>query len=490
VNARARSALGAALLAACAPLAHAAADRTKPPSTGSPRSLRLPPIQKLALASGLPVILAETREVPTVEVLLVIRTGAASDPQGRAGLAAMTADMLDEGAGGKDALTLADALDLVGAELTTSSSWDASVIRMHVPSARLSAALPLMADVALRPSFRSKDLDRLRKEYLTSILQARDDPAELGALALAKAVFGEGHRYGFPVTGDARSIATLRLSDLRTFHTTHYKPGNAALIVAGDADAANLLPLLEKVFGPWRKGGAPPAPVPDAAQVNGRFVWLVDRPGSAQSVIRIGRVGPPRVNNDYHALEVMNTLLGGSFTSRLNDNLREQHGYAYRARSGFDYRRAVGVFAAAADVQTASTADALSEFLRELQRIRSPASKEEVERARNYLAFGYAEDFETTRQIAGKLADQVVYGLLEDEFTSFVSKVQNVDARAVQRAAEAEIDTGNMAIVVVGDREKVERGLRTLGLGQINVLSVDQLMGPPPRFEAAPGGSP
>jgi predicted Zn-dependent peptidase len=482
-----RAALGAGALASLAALASAAGpDRTKPPSAAAPRPVRLPPLQKMALGNGLPVILLDVREVPVVEVALVVRAGAASDPQGRSGAAAMTAEMLDEATGGRDALAIADALDLLGAELRTSCGWDASHVRLHVPAARFQAALPLFADVALRPALRQKDLDRLRREALTELLQAREEPRRIAAFALDRAVFGEGHRYGQPLRGDAASIQALKTAELRAFHTRHYRPENAALVVVGTIDAATLLPQLEKTFGAWQKGGQPNPGIADAAPSYGRQLWLIDRPGAAQSVIRIGRVAPGRATPDFHALQVMNTLLGGSFTSRLNDNLREQHGYAYGASSRFDYRRAAGLFVAASDVQTPSTADALREFMSELQRIRTPARKDEVERARAFLAAGYASEFETTREIAAKLAEQFVFALLEDEFTSFVPKALDVDAKAVQRVATASIDPGNLAIVVVGDRAKIERGLQQLDLAAINVLSVEQLMGPPPKIEAPP----
>ncbi len=479
-----RATLASVLVAAFAAGAQAApADRSKPPAVGSPKALRLPPAQKLALTNGLPVILFEMREVPAIEMQLVVKAGAGSDPLNRTGLAAMTADLLDEASGARDALAIADALELLGAELRTGCSWDATTVQLHVPAARFAAALATFSDVAMRPAFRQKDLDRVRRETLTDLLQARDDPRRIASHALNRAVFGDGHRYGLPLRGDAASVVALRIGDLRNFHNKHFRPENAALIVVGATDAATLLPLLEKAFGTWQKGGTP-APQPgDAAQTAGRQVWIVDRPGSAQSAIRVGRVGPSRATPDYHALEVLNTLLGGSFTSRLNDNLREQHGYSYGASSRFDYRRAVGLFVATSDVFTPVTADALREFMSELVRIRTPAKKEEVERARGYLAASYAQDFETTRQIASKLAEQFALGLLDDEFASFVPKVMNVDAKLVQRAAGLSIDPGNLAIVIVGDRAKIEKAVQALDLGPINALTVEQVMGPAPKID-------
>lgn len=466
------------LAAASSAAAQTAADRSRPPSPEPPRPLRLPPVQRLTLANGLPVHLVERREVPTVEVLLVVRSGAAADPLDRSGLAAVTADMLDEGAAGKDALALADAIEFLGAEVRTASSWDFSTVALSVPVARLEPALALMADVALRPDIPAPELERLRKRALTALLQARAVPGQVASYAMAQALF-PGHRYGLPAGGTAASLAALQAADLRAFHGQHYRPGNAALVVVG-AVGADVAPLLERAFGSWAAGPPAPGRLAPPPQVKGRRIVLIDKPGAAQSVLRVGRVGPPRATDDYHALEVMNTLLGGSFTSRLNDNLREQHGYAYGAGSAFGYRLAGGTFQAAADVQTQSTAEALTELLKELGRIATPATAAEVERARNYLALGYAEEFETNAQVASKMAEQIVYGLAPDFFTTFVPRALAVGAAEVARAARR-VDPSSAVVVVVGDRKTVEPRLRALGAGEVVVRSVDEVLGPPPN---------
>lgn len=471
--------LGGVLLAAPA---LAQADRSAPPKPGPVRPLRLPPVERLALSNGLPVLLVPMPEVPVVEVLLVVRAGAAADPAGREGLARMTADMLDEGAGGRDALALADAVDFLGAQLDTAASWDASTVRLRVPTARLADALPMMADVALRPDFPETELVRLRKEALTDLLQARDVPGRIASRALAQAVFGTAHRYGRPEGGDAGSIGALTVADLSAFHAGRYRPPAATLVVAGDV-TREVLPQLEKAFGAWRAPSAPAAAAAAPAPLKGRTVWLVDKPGAAQSAIRIGAVGPSWSAPGYAPAEVMNTLLGGSFTSRLNDNLREQHGYTYGARSGFQRNRNGGLFVALADVQTDKTAPAVTEFLKELERIRTPAKPEEAERARSYAALGYAGDFETTTQVARRMADRVVYDLPEGFFEEFVPKALAVDVASIQSAAHAVVDPARMAFVVVGDRKAVEGPLRALGLGTVRTLTVDDVMGPAPAVE-------
>jgi predicted Zn-dependent peptidase len=457
-------------------------DRSAPPKPGPVKPLKLPAVERLALSNGVGVLLVPMHEVPVAEVLLVVRAGATADPAGREGLARTTADMLDEGAGGRDALALADAIDYLGAQLGTEASWDASIVRLRVPVARLAEALPVMADVALRPDFPESELRRLRKEALTDLLQARDVPGRIASRALAQAVFGTAHRYGRPEGGDAASISAFTVADLRAFHAARYVPSAATLVVAGDV-TRDVLPLVEKAFGAWRTATAPAPGVAAPVALEARTVWLVDKPGAAQSAIRVGAVGPSWSVPGYAAAEVMNTLLGGSFTSRLNDNLREQHGYSYGAASRLLRYRTGGLFVAFSDVQTDKTAPAVSEFLKELERIRTPAKTEEAERARSYAALGYAGDFETTTQVARRMADRVVYDLPEGFFEEFVPKALATDTAALQAAARALVDPARMAYVVVGDRKAVEGPLRALGLGTVRTLTVDEVMGPAPAVE-------
>ena len=468
---------GLVLVAASVTLAAQQPDRKQPPPLGPAPSLKLPAIQKQRLSNGLAVWIVEHHEVPLAQINLIVRSGSAADPIGKYGVGSLTAAMLDEGAGTRSSLDLADAIEFLGANLSTASSFDASSVRMSVPVSKLAEALPLMSDVALRPTFPSADLDRLRKERLTGLLQARDNAGALIQLAFPRIVFGPTHRYGTSANGLPATIEALTVDDLKTFYRSHFRPDNATLLVVGDLTPATALPMLERAFGNWKADGMAPlvADVPNAPQLTKRQVYLVDKPEAAQSQIRIGWVGVSRSTPDYAVLEVLNTVLGGSFTSRLNQNLREKNGYAYGASSGFDMRLSAGPFLAAAGVQTDKTADALKEFFNELNGILTPVPPDELAKARNYVALGFPGEFETTSDMARKLEELVIYNLPDTTFSDFVPSVTAVTAADLQRAAARFVQPERMAVVVVGDLKLIEGPIRALNLGPITRVPVDSL---------------
>ena len=468
---------GLVLVAASVTLAAQQPDRKQPPPLGPAPALKLPAIQKQLLSNGLAVWIVEHHEVPLAQINLIVRSGSAADPIGKYGVGSLTAAMLDEGAGTRSSLDLADAIEFLGANLSTASSFDASSIRMSVPVSKLAEALPLMSDVALRPSFPVSELDRLRKERLTGLLQARDNAGALIQLAFPRIVFGPTHRYGTSANGLPATIEALTVDDLKTFYRSHFRPDNATLLVVGDLTPATALPMLERAFGNWKADGMAPlvADVPNAPQLTKRQVYLVDKPEAAQSQIRIGWVGVSRSTPDYAVLEVLNTVLGGSFTSRLNQNLREKNGYAYGASSGFDMRLSAGPFLASAGVQTDKTADALKEFFNELNGILTPVPPDELAKARNYVALGFPGEFETTSDMARKLEELVIYNLPDTTFSDFVPSVTAVTAADLQRAAARFVQPERMAVVVVGDLKLIEGPIRALNLGPITRVPVDSL---------------
>ncbi len=458
-----------------------APDRSHPPAPGPPAPLQPPSIQKQRLSNGLPVWIVEMHKVPVAQVNLVVFSGTANDPPGKFGVASLTAALLEEGAGSRSALEVADAVDYLGADLGATSSSDFSSVRLNVPVARLSDALPIMADVALRPTFPRDELERQRQQRLTSLLQGRDDPPTISSVAFSRILYGKAHRYGTPQSGTAETIKAFTPDDLRAFYMSAFRPENATLLAAGDFTADKVMPLFEKSFGAWKASGAAATEkLPAVEQPSTRQIDLIDKPGAPQSQIRIGWIGVPRSTPDYFPLRVLNTILGESFSSRLNTNLREVHGYSYGASSTFDMRADAGPFFAAAGVQTDKTAEALKEFFNELTAILKPVPADELARAKNYVALRYPSAFETTGDISRRLEDALVYHLPDDYFAKYVQNIQAVTAADVQRVAQKYIQPGRFVVVVVGDLKVIEPGIRALNLGPIKVMTIDDVFGPKP----------
>jgi predicted Zn-dependent peptidase len=454
-----------------------APDRSHPPAVGPTPELRLPAIEKQTLSNGLQVWVMGVHKVPTVHLQLVVRTGSAGDPAGRYGLASFTADMLDEGAGARNALEIADAIDFLGADLSAAAAVDASTVDLQVPVARLADALAVMTDVVAHPTFPDEELKRLRDERLASLLEAQDDPEELVQVAFPHVVFGARHRYGSPAMGTESSLKAITAADLKAFHAAQYRPSNAALIVVGDVTAATVVPQLERSLGTWKEGaaGAAPARVADAPQLTARHVYLVDKPGAAQSAIRIGWVGAARSTPDYYSMRVLSGVLGESFSSRLNHNLREVHGYAYGAGSRFDMRRVSGLFYASASVQTDKTSDALKEFFVELKNIHDPIPADELTKTKNFAARLVPRYFETEIAAAGALAAEYIYDLPADYYQTFGARIGAVSAEDVRHAADKYIQPDKFAVVIVGDRKAIEPGVKALNLGPLTVVDAAEI---------------
>jgi predicted Zn-dependent peptidase len=463
-------------------LAAQAPDRSHPPQPGPPPTLSLPTVQKRQLSNGLPVQLVELHEVPLVQVNLLVSRGSADDPSGRFGIASLTASMLEEGADSRSALEIADAVDFLGADLGTASGIDSTVVRLHVPVSRLGEALPIMADIATRPTFPSDELERLRQERLVGLLQARDRAPTIASIAFQRVLYGPTYRFGTPVFGTAATIKSFKTDDLRGFYASRFRPGNAALIVVGDVLPEKVMPLLETSFGSWKAEGTGPAQaqLTEAQEPARREVYLVDKPGAAQSEIRTGWIGVPRSTPDFFPILVMNTILGGSFTSRLNMNLREKHGYAYGADSSFSMYVAAGPFTASAAVQSDKTTEALKEFFNELNGMLQPVPAEELARAKNYVALRFPGGFETTGDISRRLEELALYRLPDDYYAKYVPNIQAVTAADVQRVAQKYIQPARFVVVVVGDLKAIEPGIRALNLGAVKVLSLDDVFGPAP----------
>ncbi|MCA9731025.1 insulinase family protein [candidate division KSB1 bacterium] len=452
-------------------------DRSGPPQLGPAASLKLPPLQQFSLKNGLRIYLMEKHNVPLVQANLYINSGSVDDPAAKLGLASITMDMLNEGAAGKNALELADAIDFLGANLGTGANMHSCEVTLNTPVSKLAAAFTLMADVVLRPDFPEDELKRIVKQRLNSLVQNHDQPGTIATAMFNKTIFGEDHPYGRTTLGNEKSLRSMNVDDLKAFFSNQFVANNAYMIIVGDVEEKNLKSLLEKNFGEWKKGKINKTQVTSAKPVAGRTIYLVDKPGSAQSVLRIGRIGINRTSDDYFAIKVMNTILGGSFASRLNTNLREEHGYTYGAGTYWDFRPSAGRFMAYSDVQTEVTDKAISEFFKEFAAIREPIPAEELQRGKNYDALSYPGDFEMIRNIAGAIQEMVEFDLPADYFNTYITNELAVTDDATLAVATKYVTPENMAIIIVGDREKIEPGIKELNLGEIKNYTIEDVLG-------------
>ena len=450
-------------------------DRTRLPLVGPDPPFRFPEIRKRPLPNGLSVWTAEHRSVPVLTFVLLLAIGSATDPAESPGLASLTGDMLDEGAGDRTALEVNDALARIGAQFDTEVGPDATILTLTTLARFRERALALLADLVFRPRFAHGEFERVRQLRANRLRQLRDLPPAVADRAFAVLLYGD-HPYGHLAIGTEAALQQIRLDDVRRFHDAAYRPGKATLIAVGDASHDELAAGAAAAFSDWERGPATDATIEEALArartpppPRPRRAAVLDRPGAAQSELRIGHVAASRDTADYHALVVLNMVLGGQFVSRINMNLREDKGYTYGARTSFDFRRGPGPFQLQVSVQTAVTGDAIREVGQELQALLSdrPVSARELDLARAALTRGYPRNFETADQIARSAAQLALYDLPDDYFAQFVPTVSALDLDTLARVAGRHLALDRLVTLIVGDRAQVEPGLAPLDLGPL-----------------------
>lgn len=468
-------------------------DRSRLPVIGPDPSLHLPSIARHRFDSGLRLWTVEHRELPVVSLVLLFPVGVADDPFDRPGLAAFTADMLDEGTRGADAFTIHERIARIGGIFDTEVGSDGTMVSFVTLARFLRPALELLAEMMTEPRLDPEDVRRVRALRLSRLMQLRDVPAAVAERVFTARLYGDFHPYGHTAMGTEASLTSMSVDEMRWFHEERYRKCSPVLVVAGDASHQELIDLVAETWGPtgsWtgydtggyttNGGSSAPGhlhakdwpPLPDT----GSRIALVDRPGAAQSEFRIGRVAAARLTQDFHTLGVLNTSLGGAFVSRINLNLREAKGVTYGARSSFDFRKRPGPYVVQASVQTDATALSVSEVLREIEEMRGtrPITADELTRAQAALVRGFPRGFETAEQIARAVAQLALYALPDDYFDIFVPRVKAVTVEAVTDAARRYLPTHDMQVVVVGDRARVGESLAALGLGQPADVSASQ----------------
>jgi zinc protease len=441
-------------------------DRDRLPVPGPTRNFPFPAIDKSTLPNGLRVWTVRHTQVPLVAFTLLIRRGASSDPAGKDGLAAVTADMLDEGSGDRSAIEIHEALARLGAQFDTDIGSDAMVSSVTVLSRFTRRALDLLSDIVVRPAIRETDFSRVRQLRLHRLTQMRDMPGAVADRAFLKLVYG-ADPYGHSPIGSEASLASMDVDDARAFHARAIRPGVSTLIAVGDCDHAAMVQMASEAFADWTGSGSGEAAdggsLPQPARLN-----VVPRPKAPQSELRIGQVSVARDTPDYHPLVVANTILGGQFVSRINLNLREDKGLTYGARTAFEFRRRPGPFVLQVSVQTSGTATAIAESLGEIAGIRGsrPVTAAELELGIAALTRGYARSFETGEQIGRAALQLALYDLPDDYFEQFVPRIERVTADDVSRVMSRHLDPARMVTLVVGDLDVIGPDLAALGLGE------------------------
>jgi zinc protease len=456
--------------------------RKQPPKPAKANPLTLPVANRFTLPNGLTVLQVEQHNLPVFAANLVVLKGSDANPADKPGLSSFTAAMLNEGTNKRPPLQLADDIDQIGAQLTTASTSDSSSVTVRALTKNADAAFDLLSDVALNPAFSDKEIERVRKTRLTAIAQQKDNPSTIANQVFYHEVYGSNHPYGYLELGTEASNKAISRDDMQSFYKGGYVPRNAALVVAGDFTGPQLRSLAEKYFGKW-SGSAAARTAPVVNSQMRRNIIIVDKPGSPQTQLRVGQVGVPRSSPDFVPIEVMNTLLGGLFSSRINLNLREAHGYTYGAASRFIFRRGAGPFVVLGGIRTDATAPALKEVFNELGRMRdTQPTAEELSLAKDFWSRSLAGRFETTPQTADSIGEIFVYGLPADYYNTLPAKIDAVGAADVQRVAQKYLAPDSMLVVAVGDRQKIEPEIKKLDLGPMAQRNQD---GTTP----SPGGS-
>jgi zinc protease len=454
-------------------------DRTKPPATGAPPSLKLPGPQRAKLSNGLEVIVVERHNAPIVDFTLIADAGYAADSQTRPGTARLAMLMLQEGTKTRSSIDIAERAESLGASLSVGSSLDRSYLSINALSGRLGESLELYADVLLNPTFPEKELERLRGQTLAAIQQEKAQPQGIINRVTPKLLFGERHAYANPSSGSGteEAVSNLKSSELAAFYQRWVRPDNSKLLVVGDTTLAAIQPLLEQRFGGWR---APAEAVPAKNIANVPLaqkprVFLIDRPGAEQSQILAITVAPPRSDPDHIRFEVLDALLGGNFTSRLNMNLREDKHWSYGARTRVTDAVGQGTFRAGAGVQTDKTAESMVEIRKELRDVigtRKPDAAE-LEFARDSIAIALPGSNETSSEIAGSYGEIVTFGLKDSYWNDFVGDLNALTPAMVNESSGRLIHPESLTWVIVGDLSKIEKPVRALNFGEVTVLDTD-----------------
>jgi zinc protease len=440
------------------------------PGAGTPRPYRFPHFETRILANGLRIVVAPIHAYPVVTILAVVEAGATRDPRHAEGVAQLATRALNEGTVSMNALQLAQRLEMLGSTLDTGADWDSAIVQLTALSSRVEDGFSVLAEVLREPSFPEHELERMRAERLSDLAQLRAEPRGLADVFFSRLLYVPQSRFARLAGGDEAGIARVTRERVVEYHQAYYRPNATALMISGDITVDDAVRHASRCLGAW-SGAAPPVAEPvDAQRFAESRVHIVHKADAPQSELRVGHVAVPRLHDDYFPLVVMNAILGGLFSSRLNLNLREEHAYTYGAHSAFDWRRAASPFEISTAVETAVTADALREITTEFTRIReAPVTEAELSLALSYLIGVFPIRFETTAEVAGGLANVEIFRLPSNYFDTYRDRVAAVTAEDVLRVARTHLDPSRLQVVVVGDAEAIREPLTAVGVGPVIV---------------------
>ena len=442
------------------------------PKPTAPRDYRFPAFERVTLPNGLRIIVATVSKLPLVSVTAVVDAGASSEREGQDGVAALTAQLLLEGAAGLNGAALVERFERIGTSADAHADWDAATVSLTVLAERLPEALALVRDLLRAPTFPEREVARLKDERLAELLQSRTEPRALAEEHFARAVYAPSARYATPAGGDATSVRALTPELVRSFYGQRYRPTTTTLVFAGDVSVERASGLALELFGDWP--GEPTATNARAIDVSpaARLVRIVSKTDAPQSEVRVGHAGLPRLHPDYFGATVMNAVLGGLFSSRINLNLREAHGFTYGAFSAFEWRRAAGPFMIQTAVKSDVTGAAVREILLEIERMRSEEiGTDELTLATSYLDGVFPIRYETTAAIATALSNLVIHGLPEHFYDEYRMRVRDVTTQDVLRAAQQHLHPDQLRIVVVGDPAVIAKPLTEIHGGSVEVVT-------------------
>lgn len=452
-------------------------DRSKLPTPETPPDAQFPTLQRAALSNGLKVVLAERHSIPVVDFDLIVDAGYAADQSSAPGTARLTMDMLDEGTQSRSSLQISDELALLGANLRTGSDLDSSSVFLSALKANLDDSLELYADVILNPAFPKPDFDRIQKLQLDAIQREKSQPREMALRVLPRLLYGADHAYSEPFTGtgNAESVSKLTPRAVEDFYHTWFKPNHATLIVVGDMTLGQVMPKLEKLFGGWAAGEIPKKKLGIVKITPKSTLFLIDRPNSVQSMILAGELAPPKATADDIALETVNRILGGAFTSRINMNLREDKHWSYGARTSIAAARAQRPFFVTAPVQTDKTKESIVELEKELKAILQdkPISDAELDKVQRQETLELPGRWETMTAVNSSIHSIVSFGLPDDYYQTYSGKVHALNLAELNQAAHKLVHPDEFVWVVVGDRSKIESGIRELRFSEVKVIDPD-----------------